>query len=231
MKTIGVLGGLGPQATMDFEVRLHAAAQRLIPQIGNSGHPPLVVLYHRRPPFVMADERLPVFPLQPDPTLLEAAHWLGTRADFLVITANGPHAIQAQIEAAAGCKVLSMIDASLAEVSRRGWRTVGLLGFGDPQVPVYTRPMSRLNVAAEVITPELQGALNAAVNKVMEGRADAEDIRALGAALETLRACKVDGIILGCTELPFLLPAGMVEPDLINPAEYLAEAAIRFALD
>ena len=32
MKTIGVLGGLGPQATMDFEARVHAAAQRLIPQ-------------------------------------------------------------------------------------------------------------------------------------------------------------------------------------------------------
>jgi aspartate racemase len=231
MKTIGVLGGLGPQATMDFEVRLHAAAQRLIPQIGNSGHPPLVVYYHRRPPFVMADERLPVFPLQPDPTLLEASHWLGTRADFLVITANGPHIIQSQIEAAAGCKVLSMIDATLAEVGRRGWRTVGLLGFGDPRVPVYAQPMNQFNLATEVITQELQGALNIAVNKVQEGRADADDTRALVATLDFLRARKVDGIILGCTELPFLLPAGIAEPDLINPAEYLAEAAIRFALD
>jgi len=30
MKTIGVLGGLGPQATMDFEARLHAVSQQLI---------------------------------------------------------------------------------------------------------------------------------------------------------------------------------------------------------
>ena len=30
MKTIGVLGGLGPQATMDFEARVHRVAQRLI---------------------------------------------------------------------------------------------------------------------------------------------------------------------------------------------------------
>ena len=29
MKTIGVLGGLGPQATMDFEARAHRAARRL----------------------------------------------------------------------------------------------------------------------------------------------------------------------------------------------------------
>lgn len=45
MKTIGVLGGLGPQATMEFEVRVHRAAQRLIPQDGNQGYPPMVVYY------------------------------------------------------------------------------------------------------------------------------------------------------------------------------------------
>src|SRR5262245_56977104 len=110
---MGVLGGLGPQATMDFEARVHQAAQRLVPPHGNSGYPPMVVYYHRRPPFVMrSDGMFPVFPLQPDPNLLQAARWLGTKADFLVITANGPHLVQAQIERAAGCKVLSMIDAT-----------------------------------------------------------------------------------------------------------------------
>lgn len=43
MKTIGVLGGLGPQATMDFEARMHTVAQQLIAQYGNSGYPPIVV--------------------------------------------------------------------------------------------------------------------------------------------------------------------------------------------
>jgi aspartate racemase len=116
MKTIGILDGLGPQATMDSEVRLHAVAQRLFPAHGNSRYPPLVVYYHRRPPFVMQDECMPVLPLQPDPDLLQAAQWLGTRADFLVTTANGPHILQAQIERASGRKVLSTIEATLTEV-------------------------------------------------------------------------------------------------------------------
>ena len=50
MKTIGVLGGLGPQATMDFERRLHRVAQRLIAPRMNSGYPPMVVYYHRHAP-------------------------------------------------------------------------------------------------------------------------------------------------------------------------------------
>ena len=40
MKTIGVLGGIGPQATMDFEQRVHAVSQALIPQYANTGYPP-----------------------------------------------------------------------------------------------------------------------------------------------------------------------------------------------
>src|SRR5262245_10165558 len=53
MKTIGVIGGIGPQATMDFETRVHRVAQRLVEPHYNSGYPPLVVYYHRRPPVIV----------------------------------------------------------------------------------------------------------------------------------------------------------------------------------
>jgi aspartate racemase len=50
-------------------------------------------------------------------------------------------------------------------------------------------------------------------------------------AVETLRSRGVDGIIPGCTEIPLLLEGEMDAPDLLNPAQLLAEAAIRHALD
>ena len=128
MKTIGVLGGLGPQATMDFEQRVHRVAQRLIPQRNNSGYPPMVVFNVRHPPILLGEDYRPVIPIQTDPRLLEAAKRLGRVADFLVITANGPHSLQEEIEAAAGRKILSMIDVTLAEVANKGWGKVGLLG-------------------------------------------------------------------------------------------------------
>lgn len=77
MKTIGVLGGLGPQATMDFEARLHAVSQQLIAPHGNRGYPPMLVYYYRNAPFLMQDDHMPVLPLQADPRLLEAVKKLG----------------------------------------------------------------------------------------------------------------------------------------------------------
>ena len=62
MKTIGVLGGLGPQATMDFEVRVHRESQRRIPPRQGCGYPPMIVHYHRHPPFRVDDDGHPHVP-------------------------------------------------------------------------------------------------------------------------------------------------------------------------
>jgi aspartate racemase len=228
LKTIGVIGGLGPQATMDFEARVHRVAQRLIPRRQNSGYPPMVVYYHRYPPILVNDDGAPLFPIQPHPRLLEAARQVGALADFLVITANGPHMIQEQIEQAAGRKVLSMIEATLKDVQRRKWRKVGVLGFGDPMV--YTRPLGEMKLGYEAIEGELRARLDESIMRVMEGSDDTGSAAVAHEAVAFLRGKGVDGIILGCTEIPLLLGEAAAGPDLVNPSQLLAEAAVRFAM-
>jgi aspartate racemase len=227
VKTIGLLGGLGPQATMDLETRLHAVAQRLIAQNGNRGYPPMYVYYHRRPPVFTKDDFTPVLPIEADPELLEAARWLGEKADFLILSANSAHLLQGDIERASGRAVLSMIDATLEEVTRRGWKKVGVLGFPDPNVTVYTHRLTELGLRFEVLTPEQQASLNQAITRVSEGYLTPDIAQD---ALEILRGRGVDGIIPGCTEIPLLLGEDMNAPDLVNPAQLLAEAAIVHAL-
>lgn len=228
MKTIGVLGGISPQATMDFEMRLHQVSQRLITQHGNSGYPGLVTYYHRRPPVLTEDGINAVLPLQPDPALLEAAHWLGNKADFLVITANGAHILQAPIEQASGLKVLSMVEQTLSEVKRRGWKKIGVLGFPDANVPVYTEPSSYTGLRYETVDAELQARLARDIIALMEGRITGD---AAMDAVTALRQKGVDGVILGCTEIPLLLGEKAAGADLINPLALLAEAAVRAALE
>jgi len=67
MKTIGIIGGIGPQATIDLEMRIHKVAQQVLPQMQNGGYPPMIVEYSRHPPIVLGDDNIPVFPLQIDP--------------------------------------------------------------------------------------------------------------------------------------------------------------------
>lgn len=229
MKTIGVLGGIGPQATMDFEQRLHQAAQRLIPQRGNSGYPPVVVYYHRRPPVLVDEAGQSILPLVPDPQLLDGACKLGQIADFLVITSNGAHMLQAAIEEAAGRPVLSMIKTTVAEVRQRRWRHVGVLSLFGPHV--YNQPLDEAGIRWESISSELQAPLDRAIMQVMDGSNDAESTAAARQAVTALRSQGVQGIILGCTEIPLLLEADLGDVDLINPGALLAEAAVRHAIE
>lgn len=229
MKTIGVIGGLGPQATMDFEERVHRVSQRLIPRRANSGYPPMVVYYHRSPPFVTEDGTRPVMPFQPDPELLEVVRKLGAIADFLVITANGPHVLQRELEEASGRKILSMQELTLGEVMKRGLRKVGVLTFVSPLI--YAKPLEQMGVPHETIDQQLQERLDRAILELMAGSETAESRAVAVEAVEALRAVGTDGIILGCTEIPLLLGEATEAADLINPIELLAEAAVRQAME
>ena len=229
MKTIGILGGMGPQATMDMEMRLHKAAQQQITPMQNSGYPPIVVQYYRHPPVLLTEQHMPVFPWQPDPRLLETAKKLGPMADFIIIPSNGAHMFQKEIEQSAGCKVLSMIDTTLEEVKKRKWKKTGVLGMMNAKV--YTSRLAAMGLGFETISDELQLKLNLAIMTVMEGR-DGDEERAIAwQAIDELRSKNTDGIIPGCTEIPLLLGSLMDATDILNPAQLLADAAIRYSLN
>ena len=213
---------------MDFEARTHRVAQRLIPPSGNGGYPLMVVYYYRFVPFVTAEDGSRVLPLRPDPRLVEAAARIGSMADFIVITSNFLHVFQADIERAAGCEVLSMVDITLAHVGLSGWERVGVLGFGDPLV--YTAPLTAMGLVSETVAGGVRTTLDNAIHKVMEGREDQDSFRAAREAVAELRARRVDGIILGCTEIPFLLGDEGVAADLLNPLQLIADAAVHYAL-
>jgi aspartate racemase len=229
MKRMGVLGGISPQATMDFEARVHRVCQRLVPQHWNAGYPPMVVWYHRRLPMRVGDDGVPLTPRQVDPQLVEAAAWLGRVADFLVIPCNTAHIGLREITEAAGRPVLSMIDVTMAEIARRRLQRVGVLGFGGAS-PLYLDPLRERGVRSETVDAAAQARLDAGIRAVMEGADGKPESEAAVDVVAALRARSVDGTVLGCTEIPLLLPDGGEAGDLINPAALLAEAAVRFAM-
>jgi aspartate racemase len=229
MKRMGVIGGISPQATMDFEARVHRVAQRLAPPDWNRGYPPMTVWYHRRLPMRLGADGAPIVPMEIDPLLLEAAAWLGRVSDFLVMPCNSAHVGAADLARAGGCPVLSMIEVTVAEVLRRGWKRIGVLGF-HAAPPLYLDPLRRRGIHCETIDARAQAELDAGIRAVMEGRDGAAEARSARAAVATLRAAAVEGVVLGCTELPLLVGDESDAADLINPTALLAEAAVRLSL-
>ncbi|MDX1615221.1 MAG: amino acid racemase [Candidatus Promineifilaceae bacterium] len=228
MQTIGILGGIGPQATMDFVRRIHDVSQKHITPQDVRGYPPLIVHYCRFPPVLTDEEGRAQQPPQPDPRLLQAAADLGQRTDFLVVTANGPHQFADRIAEAAGTPLLSMIAVTLDRLHMLGWRRVGLIGLGLPHV--YMDPLDRQALDTVALPDDLRQALDQAIIAVMEGRDGAAERDTARQALAWFADQDVDGVVLGCTEVPLLVDDVDRRPDLLNPAQLLAEAAVTRAL-
>ncbi|NKB88195.1 MAG: amino acid racemase [Acidobacteria bacterium] len=229
MRTIGVLGGMGPQATIDFERRLHRSAQALLPIHVNEGYPPVVTVYVRHAPVVVGDNGKPSDPLTLDPRFLEIVRRFGDWADLLVCPSNTPHFFLDEMREASGCEMVSIIDVTVAELRRRDVSRVGLTGLGIPKVYAQRLAEERF----EVVTPSAEqvDALDDGILRLMEGRNTAEHTAAGWAAVNAVRDQGVDATILGCTEIPLVLGDGSDAADLINPAQLLADAVIRRAAE
>jgi aspartate racemase len=229
MRTIGILGGIGPQATIDFEDRIHRFAQTCIPQHTNEGYPPLVSVYMRHPPVAVGEDGKPSDPLTLDLRFTDAAERLGSWADIIVCPSNTPHFFLPELEAASGCEVISLIDVTVAELRRRGVQRAGLVGLGIPKV--YSVRLAEEGFDVFTADPEQVAALDDAILRLMEGTTTAGHRADGRAAVDAVRAQGVDAVILGCTEIALVLGDFAEADDLVNPAQLLAEAAVRRALE
>jgi aspartate racemase len=137
--------------------------------------------------------------------------------------------VQADIEAAAGKPMLSMVQCVVDEVTERNWRRVGALTlFGGD---MYERALESTVRECLTVEEEIQEPLNRAALAVMAGSETEADKDVARRAVSALRERSVDGIILGCTEFPFLLGDAAEAPDVLNPIKILAEAAVRHAME
>lgn len=232
MKRIGIIGGLGQWATLDIIERLMRASVLRVPQYGNRGYPPLNLRMLNRAPMLLNDDGSFPDVLKPSPELLEAAKFVGVNADFLIMPSNTPHLFAKEIEAAAGKPLLSMVDVTIEEVERRACKRVGVLAIGVTlKERLYQDPLEAKKVKSVGIPEELSRKLDEEGVWPLQEGAKARNVSAPAhEAVAYLREQKVDGIIIGCTEIPLLLGGVADDSDIINPSQLLAEAAVKKAL-
>lgn len=198
----------------------------------NEGYPQLLVSYMTHAPMVLNEDGTIPDVLTPDPRLLEEAAYLGQRADFITIPSNTPHFFAGAIAEYAKKEVLNMVDLVLEELKRRKAKKVGLIGFGPTlQSRLYQDGLDAVEIECVTCDNEYIDPIDQAIGDVMEGKINANCYEVAWACSYLFERHKVDAVILGCSELPFL--SGLVADTrkLINPVALLAAAAVERAIE
>jgi aspartate racemase len=202
MATVGLVGGLGPESTIDYYRRILAAWQREDP----STSPSIVI--------DSLDVRLALELVERNrPALIEyllasLGRLAGAGADFAAMTANTPHIVFDELAARTPVPLLSIVEVCAAEARRRELRRLLLLGTRfTMEAPFYPEVCARYGVI--VVAPDdadRRWLHERYVGELLKGDFRDETREAVIALVARLRAeQQVDGVVLGGTELPLLL--------------------------
>ena len=207
MTIAGLVGGLGPESTIDYYRRILATWERVAP-----GSAPSLVIdtldFHRGLHLVAND-----MPGLTEYLLGSVRRLAGAGVDFVAITANTPHIVFDELAARSPVPLVSIVEVCADEAARRRLRRPALLGTRfTMEAAFYPEVFARRGIT--VVTPragERAWIHERYVNELLPGQFRDDTRRALIGIVERLRdEEKIDGVVLGGTELPLLLQADVV---------------------
>ena len=227
MKTIGIIGGLGPPSTVKYYEWLNQGmSQRL-----GEGQSARILLSSVN----MAD--VTALRERGDPIAegefyaAEAKKLERAGADFILIASNTSHKNAPAVEAAVRIPLLHLADATAKAIRARGARRVALLGtILTMETDFY---QSRLRAAGlEVLIPEAEDRKwisETIYTELVRGVVRSEVSARFRSIIDQLEKRGIEGVILGCTELTLLDLEGVATP-LFDTTRIHVDAAIELAL-
>lgn len=222
MKTAGILGGIGPFASITFYRSVIELSGLTYGAVCNDDYPHLLLSNLPVPDLISSreQEEMSVSMVEEEIRRLESAG-----ADFLVLACNTMHLYLDRFRRVSAVPFLSMIDAATAAVVRDGQTTVGLLGSATSmQSDLYSRPFSVAGVRTIVPSLAEQEVLSSLIAENIAGNRNVQEERAVYGIIDRLREAGAEAIILGCTELPLILRGEHCALPVYDSLRLLAEA-------
>jgi|SRR5687767_1254820 len=205
MKTLGLIGGTGPESTIDY-YRLLVAKFR---EQADGHSPPLIITsidLKQMIEWMTAGNLAAVA----DGLAAEFIRLHKAGADIGALTANTPHIVFDELQQRSPIPLISIVEATCEEVQARGVNTVGLFGTRfTMQAPFYPKVFSRAGLKLALPTDQEQDYIHGIYLGELLKDVFLPETRArlLEIADEMKRRDNIEGLILGGTELPLLLRA------------------------
>jgi len=225
-KTVGILGGMGPKATVDLMQRIIS----LTPALDDIDHIRCIVDNNPKVPsrikaIIEGDGE------DPGPCMADMAKRLQAwGADFLAIACNTAHYYYKIVSRAVDIPVVNMIDAVLDHLKKKhpGCSEIGILA--SPAIRITRLYEEKFNpVDIKIVYPdhEYQEMLLNVIKKIKSGNAGPAVLDSYTGVCNHLKNKEVACAVIACTELSALNAQTSLET--IDAAQVLAQKIIDIA--
>lgn len=222
MKPVGILGGMGPEAT----ILLMQKVLRAVPARDDADHVPLIVHQNPQVPsriraLIDGDGE------DPGPTLTRMARDLeAAGAGALAMPCNTAHHYATQIEGASALPFLNMLTLSADHLAALGVRRIGMLASPATRIAgVFADVFAARGLCSLWLSDEAP--LLAIIRSVKAGQGDRQD--ALRDQAEALIRDGAEHLFVACTELSLLTGALPERPGWSDSLDCLTQGIVGFA--
>lgn len=205
MKRIGLIGGLGPEATMDYY-------KEIIDYFNdhdedNTLNYPEMIIYSVSLNKLLAQFNKKEYHLSVDYISGCIDKLEGAGADFVAITANTPHLIFNEIREKVNLPMISIVEATARNAKSLNLKRCGLFGTGFTMKATFYKDVFS-SYGLEIVTPasdEIE-VIHQKLFSEIELGIYKEKTRELlmGIIVNMIQREKIDSLILGCTEFPIM---------------------------
>ena len=225
MKKIGILGGMSYESTIKYYDLL---LQKYYNEFNDYNYPEILIYslnFQKVIDYELGNDK----PRYIDYLMNGINSLQNGGAQFVIMAANSPHAVYDELTQNAEIPILSIVEATAGKALEMGLHKLLLIGIKfTMQSSFYQRIFENHNM--QVITPvDIEQDLIDKIifDELVIGKFKNESKQKL---LEIIHNYNVDGVILGCTELPLILNKNDTNTTLLDTIEIHVEATLKYAM-
>jgi aspartate racemase len=226
MKTIGILGGVGPESTVDYYKEIIAAFNTLYQELAY----PEIIIYSANLNELMSIVNAKKWS-QLSEWLLEKFFYLHRAgAEFAAIASNTPHIVFDEIKDKSPIPILSIVEATCSKAQETGLKKIGLLGTKlTMETDFYIKPFAERGMSIVMPTEPEQKLIHHKLFSEIELGVFKDSTRDdfLSIIKRMVDEDKIDSLILGCTELPLILTESKYNIPFLNTTAIHCESIIK----
>ena len=225
MKKIGILGGMSYESTIKYYDLL---LQKYYNEFNDYNYPEILI-------YSLNFQKVIDYELGDDEGIYVDYLMTGINSlqnggvDFIIMAANSPHAVYERLIQKSKVPILSIVEVTAEKAQQENLKKLLLLGIKfTMQSSFYQRIFENRNM--QVITPvdiEQDVVDKIIFDELVIGKFKNESKQKL---LEIIHNYNVDGVILGCTELPLILNKNDTNTTLLDTIKIHVEATLKYAM-
>lgn len=229
MKTIGLLGGMSWESTLEYYRVINEEVKRRLGGL----HSARIAMY--------SVDFGPIEKLQHNGHWKEIAEVLSgaaqnvqaAGADFLLICTNTMHNVASDVEASIQIPLLHIADATADILVDKGVKTVGLLGTAFTMEQDFYKQRLIRDYGLQVLIPNENDRKiihNIIYHELCQGKIESDSKAKYLRIIDTLAEKGAEAAILGCTEIGMLVSQADTQVTLLDTTAVHAEKAVEYAM-